>query len=120
MWNARTYPAIASQRICGLGGTVRASTRQRRGAPPSTKETVIMAKIRSRLLGAVVLGFLLGFSPAIASVGFKPTAAQRSDCMGDALSLCGFAVPNMDRIVTCLASKKTQLSASCRAHFDKQ
>ena len=77
-----------------------------------------MTKIRSTLLGAAVVGCLVGFS-STAAFAFKPTAAQRSDCMGDAFSFCSFAIPNTDRIVTCLASKKSQLSPRCRAHFDK-
>jgi hypothetical protein len=85
----------------------------------NTKETVIMTTIRSELLGAAIIGCLVGFSSTATFAAFKPTAAQRSDCMGDAFSLCSFAIPNTDRIVSCLASKKSQLSASCRAHFDK-
>jgi hypothetical protein len=83
------------------------------------KETVIMTKIRSGLFGAVIVGSLLSLFSTASFAGYKPTAEERSDCMGDALSLCSSAIPNTDRIVTCLASKKSQLSASCRAHFDK-
>jgi hypothetical protein len=85
----------------------------------NTKETVIMTKIRNGLLGAAIIGSLFSYFPTAAFAGFKPTAEERSDCMGDALSLCSFAIPNTDRIVACLASKKSQLSSSCRAHFDK-
>ena len=78
-----------------------------------------MTKIRSGLLGAIVVGSLFSLFSTASFAGFKPTAAERSDCMGDALSLCSFAIPNTDRIVSCLASKKSQLSPSCRAHFDR-
>ena len=78
-----------------------------------------MTKIRSGLLGAIILGSLFSLFSTASFAGFKPTAEERSDCMGDALSLCSFAIPNTDRIVSCLASKKFQLSPSCRAHFDK-
>ena len=77
-----------------------------------------MTKIRSVLLGAAIIGSLVSYFPIAAFAGYKPTAAERSDCMGDALSLCSSAIPNTDRIVSCLGSKKSQLSASCRAHFD--
>jgi hypothetical protein len=78
-----------------------------------------MTKIRSGLLGVIIVGSLFSFFPTASFAGFKPTAEERSDCMGDALSLCSFAIPNTDRIVSCLASKKSQLSPSCRAHFDR-
>ncbi len=78
-----------------------------------------MMRSRTGLSGAAVVGALVCFLSTSAFAGFKPTAAQRADCMGDAISLCSFAIPNTDRIVACLASKKPQLSASCRAHFDK-
>ena len=79
-----------------------------------------MTKIRKGLLGAIIVGSLFSLFSTASFAGFKPTAEERSDCMGDALSLCSFAIPNTDRIVTCLASKKSQLSPSCRAHFDKR
>jgi len=84
----------------------------------NSRETVIMTKIRRGLLGAAVVGALLGFFPTTASA-FKPTAEQRAACMGDALSLCSSAIPNTDRIVACLSAKKSRLSPGCRAQFDK-
>jgi hypothetical protein len=78
-----------------------------------------MTKIRSGLLGAAIVGSLFSFLSTGAFADFKPTAAERSDCMGDAMSLCSHAIPNVDRVLACLVSKKSQLSPSCRAHFDK-
>jgi hypothetical protein len=77
-----------------------------------------MTKIRHGLLGAALIGCLVSYFPTAAFAGYKPTAQERSDCLGDAISLCSFAIPNTDRIVSCLGSKKSQLSPSCRAHFD--
>jgi hypothetical protein len=77
-----------------------------------------MTKIRRGLLGAAIVSSLFSFFPT-ATFAFQPTAEQRSACMGDALSLCSSAIPNTDRIVACLVSKKSQLSPSCRAQFDK-
>jgi hypothetical protein len=65
----------------------------------TSKEMVIMTKIRSTLLQAVLVGCFVGSLSTGAFAGFKPTAAQRSDCMGDAFSLCSYALPNMDRIL---------------------
>jgi hypothetical protein len=79
-----------------------------------------MTKVRSTLLQAAVVGCFVGSLSTGAFGGFKPSAAERSDCMGDAFSLCSYALPNMDRIVTCLASKKSQLSPSCRVHFENR
>jgi hypothetical protein len=78
-----------------------------------------MTIIRHALFGAAIIGYLVTYFPTAALAGRQPTAAERSDCMGDALSLCSFAIPNTDRIASCLASKKSQLSPSCRAHFEK-
>jgi len=75
-----------------------------------------MTKIRSGMLGA--LAFLLGVVPTAAFADFKPTAAQRSACIGDAMSLCSAHLVSADRVVSCLTSKKTQLSSGCRAQFD--
>jgi len=80
----------------------------------------MITKIRSGLLGAAVVGSLFTLLPAGASAGFRPTAAQRAACTGDAYSLCSFAIPNMDRILACLSSKKSQLSPGCRAQFDRR
>jgi hypothetical protein len=57
--------------------------------------------------------------PSAGFAGFQPTAEQRSACMGDAMSLCSAFVPDAGRILSCLASKKSQLSPQCRAQFDK-
>jgi hypothetical protein len=97
---------------------VRASTKVARLRRSNTKETVIMTKIRRVLLGAAIVGSLFSFLPTAASA-FQATAEQRAACLGDALSLCSAAIPSTDRVFACLASKKSQLSASCRAQFDK-
>jgi hypothetical protein len=78
-----------------------------------------MIKIRGKLLGAVMCGSLLGFLPTTGTSAEQPSAAERSDCMGDALSLCSNAIPSVPRVAACLASKKSQVSARCRAHLAK-
>jgi hypothetical protein len=93
-------------------------TSKRTGA--GKREEMIVSKVRNACMGVAIIGSLAALFPAGAFAEFKPTAAQRADCMGDALSLCSSAIPNTDRIVACLAAKKSQLSPSCRAHFDKQ
>jgi hypothetical protein len=76
-----------------------------------------MTKIR---IGMFAVGFLLSVFPTAGFAGFQPTAEQRSACMGDALRLCSAVLPDTDRIVSCLASKKSQLAPQCRAHFEQR
>jgi hypothetical protein len=76
-------------------------------------------KIRSKLLGAVIGASLLGFLPTAGMSAEQPSAAERSDCIGDALSLCSHAIPSVRGVAACLASKKSQVSARCRAHLAK-
>ena len=45
-----------------------------------------MTKIYYQAFGALV--FFVTVAPTGAFAEFKPTAAQRSACMGDAISLC--------------------------------
>jgi hypothetical protein len=78
-----------------------------------------MTKIRSGLLGAIIVGSLFSFFSTASFAEVKPTAEQRSACMGDVFSMCSFAIPNNDRIFACLVSKKSQLSPGCRAQFGK-
>ena len=77
-----------------------------------------MIRIRIGLLG--VAGLLLSLLPTVAAASVsKPTAEERSACMGDAISLCLAAIPNKARIASCLASKMSQLSPRCRSQFEK-
>lgn len=75
-----------------------------------------MIKLRNGMFGA--LGILLVVGPTAASAEFKPTAEQRSACMGDAMSLCRSVLMSMDGVVSCLVSKKSELSPRCRAQLD--
>lgn len=77
-----------------------------------------MTKFRSGVFGAI--GLLLVLAPTAASAQFKPTAEQRSACMGDAMSLCSAVLMSMDRVVSCLVAKKSQLSPKCRAQVDRR
>ena len=76
-----------------------------------------MTAIRNGTLAA--LGLLFVLVPTAASAEIKPTAEQRAACMGDALMFCSSVVPNMERIASCLAAKKSQLTPRCRAQFDR-
>jgi hypothetical protein len=47
------------------------------------------------------------------------TAEERNACTGDVFRLCSSEIPNVDRIVACLKSKKANLSTACQSVFDR-
>ena len=85
------------------------------------RRTTVLVIAMSVLVLAVVgaLVFFVAAAPTGAFAEFKPTAAQRSACMGDAMSLCSSVLMSMDRVLSCLSSKKSQLSTGCRLQFEK-
>ena len=74
-----------------------------------------MLTVRRGIFGALVLLSLL---PTAAVAEFKPTAAQRAACGGDAMRLCSAHLANMDRVLGCLTANKSQLSDGCRKAHD--
>jgi hypothetical protein len=70
------------------------------------------------VLGAV--GLFLAVLPTAASAEIRYTPEQRAACMGDALMLCSSAIPNKERIASCLVSKMSELSPRCRAQFTRR
>ena len=85
----------------------------RGGAQPPKGD--VMTKNRSRLFAAT--GLLLSVLPTTAFAELRETPERRAACMGDAIMLCRSAIPNKERIASCLASKMSQLSPGCRAQF---
>jgi hypothetical protein len=77
-----------------------------------------MVNVRNTLFGAAVICSVGTFFSTGASA-ITPTAAQKSACMSDVMSLCMHAVPNNDRIFACLSANKAKLSPACRAHIEK-
>jgi hypothetical protein len=45
-------------------------------------------------------------------------AEQRAACMGDAIRLCAFEIPDRSRIQACLARHHGELSQRCLPVFD--
>jgi hypothetical protein len=78
-----------------------------------------MYKVRGGFLGAVVVGTLLSVLPTSGFAGPQPTAEQRAACSGDYFRFCFSPNPNAATVVACLKSHKPELSASCRALFDR-
>jgi hypothetical protein len=57
---------------------------------------------------------------ALASLAVAPVAAtaetqdEQQACMGDAFSVCGYAIPDRERVGACLAQNIKRLSSACR------
>lgn len=78
-----------------------------------------MTKLRTGWVGGAILVAVLGTLPT-SGFAYTPTAEQKSACMSDTFRLCSSEIPNADRIITCLARQKSQISSPrCKAYFDK-
>ena len=79
------------------------------------------SKIQSRSLLCAVAGVL---TVLMVAGGTKPAAAQSSDaadrCTPDVMRLCNEFIPDADRIVACLKSKRRQLTPSCASALQPQ
>jgi hypothetical protein len=56
---------------------------------------------------------------AFALLAFVPAASAQSQdeqnaCMNDAFNVCGHAIPDRDRVASCLAQNITRISIACR------
>ena len=69
---------------------------------------------RKRLDGGIMLAAALWIWPA---AGWAYTAEQQQACMGDAFSLCGSEIPDVQRVAACMARKQAELSPGCRVYF---
>ena len=80
-----------------------------------------LSNIRSRSLLCATAGVL---TVLIAAAGSRPAAAQASDasdrCTEDVMRLCNEFIPDADRIVVCLKSKRKQLTPSCLTALQPQ
>jgi hypothetical protein len=67
--------------------------------------------------GALVLAAsLISFT---AESSAAATAEQRAACTPDAFRLCASEIPNIPAITACMRKNKSNLSAACKAVFDK-
>ena len=68
--------------------------------------------------GALVLAAsLMSFTAANAAE--VATAEQRAACTPDAFRLCSSEIPNIPAITACMRKNRSNLSAACKAVFDK-
>jgi hypothetical protein len=65
-----------------------------------------------KLLAATTLAFGLLTTAASAY-----TQEQQQLCTGDAMRLCGDAIPDVDRVTACMTAKRSQLSDGCKSVF---
>ena len=47
------------------------------------------------------------------------TDEERGACTPDVFRLCGSEIPNVDRIIACMKSKRASLSSACRLVFER-
>src|ERR1700729_2985265 len=71
-------------------------------------------RLGSRIGGGIILAAALWVWPA---AGWAYTAEQQQACMGDAFSLCGSEIPDVQRTTACMVRKQAELSPGCRAYF---
>jgi hypothetical protein len=86
--------------------------------------------IRRRMLSGTAVLTNLGLAAVLATVcvtyvaaqesgEYRGTSEQQSACMGDVFRLCGSEIPNVSRIVACLARDKRELSPGCKEVFNQ-
>jgi hypothetical protein len=70
---------------------------------------------------AIVVLVAIGSATASAQEGreYHGTQDDQAACIGDVFRLCSSEIPSVTRIVTCLVREKPQLTAGCRAVFDR-
>lgn len=64
--------------------------------------------------GGMIVASALWLLP---TAGWAYTAEQQQACMGDAFSLCGSEIPDVQRTTACMVRKQAQLSPGCRVYF---
>lgn len=50
--------------------------------------------------------------------GFHITAAEKAACTSDAIRFCAYTYPSEGRLLVCMRSNRSNLSASCRPVFE--
>jgi hypothetical protein len=69
---------------------------------------------QQRLGGGITLVAALWIWPA---AGWAYTAEQQQACTGDAMSLCGSEIPDVQRVTACMVRRQAELSPGCRVYF---
>jgi hypothetical protein len=69
--------------------------------------------MKSYLFAIVAIGALAAAGANAQDLRERQTEA----CMGDALRLCSYAVPDEGRVAACMNAKRAELNPGCRAFF---
>ena len=72
-----------------------------------------------RMFSAAVVGLVTALLVATAPAQAQAVNAEEA-CTPDVMRLCQDFVPERDKIVSCLKSKRRQLSKDCRAVFSSK
>lgn len=75
--------------------------------------------MRAVLLSATI-GLAVAFAPAAFAKNNGPTLQdqQQAACYGDVQKFCGSAMPDVEKVTTCMKPLKEKVSAKCRALWD--
>ncbi len=76
-----------------------------------------MAFARSAIRnGQLLIATAFAFA-MLTTVSQAYTQEQQQLCTGDAMRLCGDAIPDVDRVTACMIQKRASLSDGCKAVF---
>ncbi len=79
----------------------------------TTTAKTIRSTVRKLTFAAFMTIALAPFTNASA-LPDNPTAEQRKACTGDVMRLCSSAIPDRDRVISCMLQKKESVSTRCR------
>ncbi len=73
---------------------------------------------RARLLQIAAMLLSISGSSVHAGDKYNITPKEHEACDGDAERLCSAAYPDPDKLIDCMKSNKTNLTAACRSTFE--
>ena len=76
--------------------------------------TISRAEAASEGLMKIQIAFALALSTLVPAAASAETQDEQNACMNDAFSVCGHAIPDRDRVATCLAQNLNRISMPCR------
>ena len=82
----------------------------------SNNQAVSFASLSRRVAAIGIVVCVVSLPTASFALG---TDEERSACTSDVFRLCSSEIPNVDRIIVCMKSKKDSLSTACRLVFDR-
>lgn len=74
----------------------------------------IRSTVRKLTFATFLTLALAPISNSASALPDSPTPEQRKACTGDVMRLCSAAIPDRDRVVSCMLQKKESVSNRCR------